>query len=693
MSPRHRTPCLAAALWLGASLAAGALEPDEARSLAAVAMERDGFPGAVIGCQIIGSEVRLDFSRQLLGAAGWVTPEAEEALEEVWEAVSDRLLQEGVGDAEFTTLIDGDSLERFFPPVPAAAGKAAPLTAPAAGPKVALGPGHGYYNHQTLGWTLQRSYYFGAVEDFMNMEFMWEVDAALRPMGFTHIHLRNFDRNAGNGESGRPKWQECARQHLKTIGAPSSVWNSAVGTSGDPQYNQDIRARPLYANYTGARLFVSLHNNAGGGTGTETLYDTSNGQQVESKRFADIVQAKIISRIRSQYMSTWTNRGVKGFNGNYGENRLAQCPSVIIEVGFFDKKTPDNDALQDPVFQRLVGQAIADSVQEFFSQPLLSYSGHEIDDDALGESRGNGDREIDAGETVELVVTLANSGAGPATGVRGTIEVNDPYVTVADPDTTWPDIPAGGSARSIGDFGLTVAPHCPADHPFTVVLRLESAQGQWEGTIPLRVKAGGLPDLVDAGSAFRDISRTSGLPGQTLTVSGRVSNSGSGPAGPFEIQFMASADAAVTADDFVVGRLTVPGLAAGAALSFNHSLTLPQSLPPGRFFIGWLIDPANAVTEAAEANNTAVLSTKRLTVSPPGSEVRIVESRHDPASGDCTVTFTTRLGFLYALEKSHDLTTWSRVFSGISGSGQPVSRSEPGALASRSRVFYRVVEE
>ncbi|MBI5482282.1 MAG: N-acetylmuramoyl-L-alanine amidase [Deltaproteobacteria bacterium] len=46
----------------------------------------------------------------------------------------------------------------------------------------------------------------------------------------------------------------------------------------DVQYSQDFTNSPAMANNWGADTFVSIHTNAGGGHGTETLYKTSAGQ-------------------------------------------------------------------------------------------------------------------------------------------------------------------------------------------------------------------------------------------------------------------------------------------------------------------------------------------------------------------------------------------------------------------------------
>ena len=132
-------------------------------------------------------------------------------------------------------------------------------------------------------------------------------------------------------------------------------------------WNDDINARPLYANWRNTDILVNLHTNGGRGTGTETWYDTGNGQQTNSHRLATNIQNNVVNIIRNNYNPNWTSRGVKGGN-QHGENRWATRPSVIVEAAFHDKDTPDNAALKDERFKRLVGQGICNGILAYFGQ-------------------------------------------------------------------------------------------------------------------------------------------------------------------------------------------------------------------------------------------------------------------------------------------------------------------------------------
>jgi hypothetical protein len=149
------------------------------------------------------------------------------------------------------------------------------------------------------------------------------------------------------------------------------VWDSSTVDEND-----DIRCRPLYANWQDANGFatnvlVSVHNNGGGGTGTETLYDTTNGYGPESKKFADFIHNKVITAIQKNYKSDWIDRKVKGFDGSYGENRLAKMPAVIVEVAFMDTENPDSAAIKSAAFRTIVAEAITQGVTEYLAATVF----------------------------------------------------------------------------------------------------------------------------------------------------------------------------------------------------------------------------------------------------------------------------------------------------------------------------------
>jgi hypothetical protein len=74
-------------------------------------------------------------------------------------------------------------------------------------------------------------------------------------------------------------------------------------------------------------------------------------------------------------------------------------------------------------------------------------------DDTTG---GDGDDVPEPGETVNVTLTLKNSGRATATGVTATLSTTTEGVTLLQATSLYPDIPAGGSAADITPFSFSV---------------------------------------------------------------------------------------------------------------------------------------------------------------------------------------------------------------------------------------------
>jgi len=86
--------------------------------------------------------------------------------------------------------------------------------------------------------------------------------------------------------------------------------------------------------------------------------------------------------------------------------------------------------------------------------PLLQPSWLAVDDDGTGESSGDGNRAFEAGEEIELSVTLRNDGDEPITGVSAVLQSLQTGLVITDSYEEYPDIPSGGSVDSEDDFGV-----------------------------------------------------------------------------------------------------------------------------------------------------------------------------------------------------------------------------------------------
>ena len=301
----------------------------------------------------------------------------EPLLEQIIQATASAVGAMPLVDYRFT--IDRLPLEQFLPRPPARATSerqrvrglapserqrvegSRPARALADGGTILVSPGHGWYWDETVSyWHLQRPRVRGIVEDLVNWDIARYAYDELLAANINAQMGRYPERDETVGPSGQPRWQEAAKYFIQSLAAPEGVWNF-----GADDYARDINSRPFYANWLDASAVISIHNNGGEETGTETWYDGTNGYQEESRRLAEIVNRHVVSAIRTRYNARWVDRGLRTCDGCKGENRLASRPAVIVEIAYMDTLTPDNDALHDDAFKRIVAQAIRESVQEW----------------------------------------------------------------------------------------------------------------------------------------------------------------------------------------------------------------------------------------------------------------------------------------------------------------------------------------
>jgi len=155
--------------------------------------------------------------------------------------------------------------------------------------------------------------------------------------------------------------------------------------------------------------------------------------------------------------------------------------------------------------------------------PYLVYSSSVVHDES-----GDNDGEPDAGETIDIDVTLENVGVAPTHNVSGELTSVDPYVTIIDAGCTFPDIMAGATGGSLDPFGVEIAGNVPDQHPMPFVVIATGDEGSWECGFSLIAQA----PVLEAGAVVVDDSPPGGNgdggadPDETVTIQLWMSNTG-----------------------------------------------------------------------------------------------------------------------------------------------------------------------
>ncbi|MCK4666129.1 lamin tail domain-containing protein, partial [Candidatus Dependentiae bacterium] len=127
---------------------------------------------------------------------------------------------------------------------------------------------------------------------------------------------------------------------------------------------------------------------------------------------------------------------------------------------------------------------------EILTDPvILTYSTHTIDDSA-----GNGDGVADPGETVNMPVTLHNSGTSTATGISATLSTASTYITITSNSSTYPDITSGSNGTTNSNYSFSVDGACPVGTIITFTLDIVASAG-YTNQDTFQVQIGTLPEI------------------------------------------------------------------------------------------------------------------------------------------------------------------------------------------------------
>lgn len=89
-------------------------------------------------------------------------------------------------------------------------------------------------------------------------------------------------------------------------------------------------------------------------------------------------------------------------------------------------------------------------------QALLQLQSYIIDDDASGESFGNGNGKVETGETIELRLSLENEGAVTAFSLEGTLSATHPQVVITRSKVAFPNLAPLASQSSLQPFVIRI---------------------------------------------------------------------------------------------------------------------------------------------------------------------------------------------------------------------------------------------
>ena len=105
------------------------------------------------------------------------------------------------------------------------------------------------------------------------------------------------------------------------------------------------------------------------------------------------------------------------------------------------------------------------------------------------------------GGTAELSVGVRNIGTAAASGITGTLSTTDPYVTVTQPNSAYPQFAVATDGRPLTPFSVNIDSSCPGDHVATLRLTLAGADDVVAALdFPMNITSGsGMSDDMERG--------------------------------------------------------------------------------------------------------------------------------------------------------------------------------------------------
>lgn len=145
-----------------------------------------------------------------------------------------------------------------------------------------------------------------------------------------------------------------------------------------------------------------------------------------------------------------------------------------------------------------------------------------FDDDDAGLSSGNSNGQTDAGETIELSITLQNTGNEDAGYVTATLSCGSSYINFIQDESEFDEIPAGESVVCQDNYVFEISPNTPDNEYISFDLTIEDGIGTHYDNFYIQISA---PELDQVKNNAGEIE-----PGEDIDLFIKLLNTGNAEA-------------------------------------------------------------------------------------------------------------------------------------------------------------------
>jgi len=251
------------------------------------------------------------------------------------------------------------------------------------------------------------------------------------------------------------------------------------------------------------------------------------------------------------------------------------------------------------------------------------------------------------GGTLSVTNTVSNQGGGAAGVFRIAYHLSTNGIYGDGDDVALSTIRAvtslGAGASNTATTNLSIPSSAPGGTYHVCALADSLSQVTESDETNNTLCSAGTITLPQADLIITAVSTTTTLvaPGQPLSVSNTVMNSGGLAAGSFRIGFYLSINADGSTQDVTTTNIRgLSGLAAGATSSASTTVTIPANTLSGTYYICAMADSLNQVAESSETNNVGCTAISTLVEGLPDLIMTQVEPNASLISAGGTLSET-----------------------------------------------------
>ena len=373
-----------------------------------------------------------------------------------------------------------------------------------------------------------------------------------------------------------------------------------------------LTQRAVMSNNWNTDRFLSIHCNAGGGTGSETFWcNESVSSNAACQDFAQEIQDEII--VHGNFNSRRVVEDDTYLNFHLAVLRFSDAVGCLSEIGFVDHPA-DAAKLLDNTWRQEFAQAYFDALE---AELGFSCGAGSPPPDLVVESMSTTPANPEAGEQVDLNINIKNVGTGGASNINLTYKIDGTTVGTDNHASLSP----GAVASEVYDNYIF---NSAGSYQYCVFIdavagEINTGNNSYCITIPVTASTAGEDITITSATAT---TSTNVNPGNTVSISAKQNYTGSSSTSSnVTLNYYLSSDCILDGSDIFLGDDISELSTSSTSETETATLTIPANTTGGNYNILLVADHTDIIAESNENNNTTCIP---ITVSIPSSPEDVI---------------------------------------------------------------------